>query len=136
MSKYTLIDTENKTGTTDTSVTPAVKTYAGFTSPATKNANINGDGSTVIEYYYERNTYEITLTAGTGISAVTGSGTAYKYGKTVNINATVEAGYTWKNWTGTTTYTNQSVNITVPANDITLTANATANTNTKYTVKH
>lgn len=82
MSTYTLKDTENKTGTTDTSVTPAVKTYTGFTSPATKTANINGDGSTVIEYYYERNKIYLDLNGyldGASSGGISGYGTADVY---------------------------------------------------------
>jgi hypothetical protein len=42
---YTEVETENKVGTTDTEVTPGVKTYEGFTSPDTQTVNINGDKS-------------------------------------------------------------------------------------------
>lgn len=96
----------NHAGTSDASLTVAnlKKDYTGFTykegklgSTVVTSTTIAPDGSRVIDLYYTRNTYKITLTAGTGISAVTGSGKAYKYGKTVNINATVIAGYTWKN---------------------------------------
>ncbi|MGN1051352.1 MAG: hypothetical protein ACI4QE_03530, partial [Acutalibacteraceae bacterium] len=52
--QYELVDTEDKTGTTDTKVTPPVKTYEGCISPSTQTVNINGDGSTVVNYYYTR----------------------------------------------------------------------------------
>ena len=54
-STYTLKDTEVLYGTTDTSVTPAVKTYEGFTSPSTQTVNIDGNGNRVVEYKYARN---------------------------------------------------------------------------------
>lgn len=60
---YTLADTEHLTGTTDTSVTPTVKNYEGFTAPKPYSVNINGDGSTVVNYYYTRNSYELDLNA-------------------------------------------------------------------------
>lgn len=43
----------------------------------------------------------VTLSTGTGISEVTGSGT-YAPGATVNIDATVSGGYKWSKWTQTT----------------------------------
>lgn len=58
---YTLADTDNLKGTTDTSVTPAVKTYEGFTSPSTQTVTIKGDGTTVVKYYYTRNKYTLDL---------------------------------------------------------------------------
>ena len=53
-------ETENLEGTTDTNVTPSVRTYEGFTSPSTQTVNVNADGSQVIKYYYERNKYTQT----------------------------------------------------------------------------
>ena len=44
---------ESFTGTTDTEVTPAVKSYDGYISPEKQTAAIKGDGSLVIKYYYE-----------------------------------------------------------------------------------
>lgn len=77
-SNYTLADTQNLTGTTASSITPAVKTYTGFTSPSTQTTTIAADGSTVVNYYYTRKSYSIdvtTLLDGTenasGISGVT-----------------------------------------------------------------
>lgn len=58
---YTLADTDNFKGTTDTSVTPAIKTYEGFTSPSTQTVTIKGDGTTVVKYYYIRNKYTLDL---------------------------------------------------------------------------
>ena len=61
---YKLKDVIQYEGTTDTKVTPPVNTYTGFTSPALKSVNINGDGSTVIDYYYQRTKYILTLLNG------------------------------------------------------------------------
>ena len=128
-------DRQNLTGTTGAWVTPAVKTYTGFTSPGTQTVTILGDGSRVVEYYYIRNSYKVTVQAGTGISAVSGGGT-YKYGQTVIIGATVETGYVWKNWTGYSTQTTQKYTFTMPAAKVDYTANAIPAPNTPYVVKH
>lgn len=119
---YTLADTENLTGTTDTSVTPNVKSYDGFTAPSATTVTITADGSTVVNYYYTRNSYTVTLTAGTGIASVSGADT-YQYGETVNISATVSNGFKWSMWSDSNT--DQELTFTMGAEDISLTAQAT-----------
>ena len=73
-------------------------------------------------------TYTVTL-SGTGINA-TGGG-SYEAGQTVTVTAGTRSGYTFQSWTTTgvelTDPTNASVSFTMPANDVTLTANWTAN---------
>ncbi len=132
---YTLHETENKKGTTDTKVTPSVKTYEGFTSPATQTVNIDGDGSRVVKYYYDRNYYTVTLNKGSYISGVTATGTknsggGFKYGTEVTIDATVfadtsEWDYSWGKWTGYKETTTKKCSFIIPAKDVTLTATAT-----------
>ena len=59
---YYLKETENNlTGTTGTLTNAQAKTYPGFTAQSFDQKEIAGDGSTVIEIYYNRNnyTYEI-----------------------------------------------------------------------------
>ena len=61
---YTLKDTENLTGPANTQVTPAVKSYAGFKSPAKQTVTIAPNSSTVVNYYYTRlNTDELSIEA-------------------------------------------------------------------------
>ena len=111
-SNYTLAETYNLTGITDTPVTPAVKTYTGFTSPDVQTVNINGDGSTVVNYYYTRNKYKIDdggnndgtgsddgsgdtgNDKGNGIKDITGGG-EYYYEEEVSMEAVVKRGYHW-----------------------------------------
>ena len=148
---YTLNSTDNLTGTTGASITLAdtKKTITGFTydagfvnnsNPATKptsgaaaTTSILADGTTVINLYYTRDTHTVTLTKGTGISAVSGAGT-YEYGATVNIDATVSSGYTWSKWTqtsgGTQVSTTKAYSLTMGTSNIAYTANATVNTYT------
>ena len=119
---YTLADTENLTGTTDTSVTPNVKSYDGFTAPGTQTVTIAADGSTVVDYYYTRNSYTVTLGKGTGIASVTGDGT-YQYGASVTISAAVSNGYAWDKWSDGNTEQNRT--FSMDAENMTLTAQAT-----------
>lgn len=85
--------------------------------------------------YLVSNTATLSLSKGTGISSVTGAG-SYKIGSTVSIDAAVSSGYTWSKWSGNTDYLNNATTIkansvAIPSSNISLTANATANT---YTV--
>ena len=148
-STYTLHDNEceNKTGTSNATITLAnlKKTITGFTydagfagtsthgttkpsSGAVTTTTVLPDGSRVVDLYYNRNTYTLTLTKGTGIDAVTGAGTK-EYGESVTINATVTTNYTWSNWTNNNS-NNAEVSatknypFTMPANDLSYRANA------------
>lgn len=76
------------------------------------------------------NRYTLTLKKGTGISSVSGAG-AYDYGTNVTIAAAEKTGYTWSGWTGTFAESAKQHKFSIPAQNVTLTANATPN---KYTV--
>ena len=122
---YTLADTDDLTATTDTSITPEVKTYTGFTSPETVTVNVDGDGSLVVNYYYTRNSYTVSLSAGTGIASVTGAGT-YRLGQEIELNAelTTKPPYQFVGWRGTDSFESEEIHrtITMPAYDISLLA--------------
>ena len=60
---YTEFERENLTGTTDSTITPEVKTYEGFRSPSTQTTTIKGDGTTVVEYLYTRNSYDFNYSS-------------------------------------------------------------------------
>ena len=115
---YTLIDTDNLTGTTATSVTPATKTYTGFTSPSAQTVTIKPDGSTTVTYEYTRKSYTVTVNKGTGIATTTGSG-SYKYGASVTVGYTLSSGYDFNNYTGDKT----TATFTMPASNVTMQAN-------------
>ena len=57
----TLIETEELRATADSAITPAPKTYEGFTSPPAQTVSVNPDGTTEITYQYERNRYILVL---------------------------------------------------------------------------
>ena len=112
-------DTDNLTGTTATNVTPARKSYTGFTEPAGQTVSILADGSRVVTYQYTRNSYELTWNAAGG--SISGSYTSgsVKFGaaitKPADANVTREH-YTFNGWNTTpattmpaaaTTYTAQ-----------------------------
>jgi uncharacterized repeat protein (TIGR02543 family) len=130
---YTVKETANLVGTTDTTISPEVNSYTGFISPNIQNATINGDGSTVINYYYARKQYEVILNKGTGIKSVSGNGKHY-YEANVTINAVLQPGYSWQQWTGDYSSNSQQFTFTMSMTDIEMTAIAIPNTDTKYTI--
>ena len=135
---YELAETETKKVQIGSKVTPAVKTYIGFDSPKTQTKAVTADGKMVIDYYYERHLYNVTLNAGTGIEKTIGAG-LYRYGQSVTIDANVKEGYHWLNWTGNytggsggdQTVDTKKFTFTMPSVDVTMTASAEAN---KYTI--
>ena len=135
---YELAETETKKAQIGSRITPAVKTYTGFDSPKTQTKAVTADGKMVIDYYYERHLYNVTLNAGTGIEKTTGGG-SYRYGQSVTIDAAVKEGYHWSNWTGNytggfggdQTVDTKKFTFTMPAGNVTMTANAEAN---RYTI--
>lgn len=102
-----------------TSITPETKIYEGFTAPDKQTEEIAEDGSTVVKYYYTRNSYMVTVTKGEGIQNVTGTG-SYKYEEEVKIYAILEEGYENITWTGD--YTTNIFNM--PSKDVKLQVNA------------
>ena len=118
-------DTDNLTGTTAASVTPAVKSYEGFTAPSTQTVSIAADGSTVVTYQYTRNSYSLSWDVNSG-DALTGEYTSgsVKYGASITQpNTPTRIGYTFANWS-------PEVPATMPAANVTCTAQWTVNTYT------
>ncbi len=59
-SGYTLKDTESFSASSGSNISPAVKTYTGFTSPARQTKVLAAEGKTTVDYYYTRNSYTVT----------------------------------------------------------------------------
>ena len=131
--KYTLRETENLTGETDTKATATPKTYEGFTFDEENENNvlegiIAGDGSLVLKVYYTRNTHTVTYsytgTTPEGASTLPAVAT-YEYGANVTIAANATApGYKFSGWDRTEAFQ-------MPDEDVTITGSFTIN---KYTV--
>ena len=141
---YTLHETEEKNGTTDATIILADerKDYTGFTyekgqvdGADVTETTILPDGSRVIDLYYNRNTYNLTLDKGEGIDSVSGAG-SYEYGATVTIDAIVSEDYTWNSWTGTNNTEQKNYTFTMPAEDVQETANATRNKPIDYSISY
>ena len=116
---YTEVTADRQTiaSITGASVTPATKSYAGYTSPSTQTVTVAADGSTVVNYYYTLITYTITYKWGSG-SAIHGGETISTDTYTV-LDAkplpgtpSVEAGYTASAWFTNNACTSAASNIT------------------------
>mgnify|MGYP003288834938 CR=1 FL=1 len=109
-------ETEYPSGEVETTVTPAVKSYEGFTAPSTTEVTIAADGSTVVEYLYTRNSHTLTwiLDGGNITTDGTAAGTV-KYGASLTAPVVEKDGYNFKGW-------NPSVPSQMPDADATYTA--------------
>lgn len=74
--------------------------------------------------------WNVTLSAGTGIDSVSGGG-SHAYNESVAISAAVKKGYSWDKWTGYAETSSNNYRFSMPASDVSFTANAVPN---KYTV--
>ena len=86
--QYTAADSDTQTleGTTDSLTAAAAKTYAGFTAKTVTQKTIAADGTTVVDIYYDRNTYSLTyVNTKAEISITEPEKTLYKYGEKVEL---------------------------------------------------
>lgn len=116
--QYTLVETETKTGYTESEVgVTLAKTYEGFTALLyDTTTKIAADGSTEVEIYYDRNYYLLSLDLDGGY----GADPVYaRYGAAINIDDPQKSGYTFGGW-------EPSKPDTMLAKDMTLTAQWTA----------
>ncbi len=131
--EYTLKETEEFTGNVREEVTPNIKEYTGFTSPETETKRVSEDGTTIIEYYYTRNKYNVNLTKDIGVESLIGNG-EYYYESDVIIDANLKEGYVWDKWTGDKDVLDKQFKIKMPDNNVTYNANTLKQSNvlTKY----
>ena len=129
---YTIAETENLEGTSDTFVTPAVKDYEGFTAPTAQEIKIKADGTASVEYLYSRNKYTLTLQDTDYIDTTFSSG-EYYYGTEINVKAKDKTGYTFVKWSDNSTDINHTFNLN---DNTTIKPIYSANSNTAYKVIH
>ena len=119
--KYTLADTETKTGLTESPVGEGLaKTdYTGFYALLyDTTTKIAADGSTVVEIYYDRYYYlmKFDLDGGYGVEPIYA-----RYGAPISVAEPTKPGYKFNDWT-------PAVPKTMPAKDTSFKANWTADT--------
>ena len=97
--EYSLYETSNLQGTTDTTATAEIKTYDHFTfykNKSISSGNVSGDGSLVLKVYYTRNTYTLS-NANTYYGEITNAVTK-KYGSNITSVATEYLGCEFLGW--------------------------------------
>ena len=112
-SGYTVAETENLQGTTDSPITPGVKDYYGFNSPSTQTTTIKPDGSTVVTYEYTRIEYTLTINNSEYVETETPSGT-YRYEQSITLTAKPKTGYRFIKWSNDET--TPSISFTMESN--------------------
>ena len=132
-SGYTLVsaDTDEGEAAYGTTVTPGVKAYTGFTSPALQNLQIKAETvyppvQNMIDYNYTRNQYTLTINANGGTYGVETTQSMY-YGSTKTLNVPVKTGYNFANWSATSGTVNGN-DFTIGSENATITANYTPKT--------
>lgn len=115
-------ETDNLAGTTAASVTPARKSYDGFTAPAGQLVTILADGSLVVEYQYTRNSYTLAWDANGG-DALSGdySSGSIKFGAAITAPTTpTKTNFLFSGWHDGTSVVTPAT--TMPAGALTYTA--------------
>ena len=98
-----LYEIETLTGITDATVTAITKNYTHFTvvddSMSIKSGVVTPDGALVLEVYYKRNVYNVSVSvADEGLGSTTGSN-SYAYEDQVTVSATIlDRGYQFDGW--------------------------------------
>ena len=96
---YTLVETDNLTGTTDATVTPARKSYDGFLSPAPQQLTIGAAGTSELVYNYDRVVYTINWNASANGGMCVTASTDVRHGATLSsVPDATKAGYALEGW--------------------------------------
>ncbi|MBQ0050942.1 MAG: InlB B-repeat-containing protein [Treponema sp.] len=97
---YTLHETDEKTGTTDTETNAIEKSYVGFTSKSFVQKNISGYGTTEVNIYYDRNiiSLSINLDGGSSLTSVVNGKLNGRYGAPVDFSTPYRMNYKFIGW--------------------------------------
>jgi uncharacterized repeat protein (TIGR02543 family) len=142
---YTLTDTEDCTGYTDSQAVAPAKSYEGFTeTDASKEAEvtttINGDGSTVLKLYFDRNSYNVTYSYSGDTDSTPPelpAQTTYRYGETVNVDTSTPTlqGYDFGGWSTVDAEVSEGQFI-MPDAPVAITGSWMPRTDTPFTVEY
>ena len=95
---YELKNTVSGSAETDTQASVVPEAVYGFTIDSEKSVvsgNVNGDGSLVLQVYYTRNMYTVTISTTSG--TVSGLG-IHPYGAEITVTSASNIGYTFNGW--------------------------------------
>ena len=109
------------------SVIPEAKEYFGFETPAYQVLQVGADDKSELVYRYSRKKFAVSVNAGRGIAAVSGSG-VYKYEEEAVVYAETKPGYNFDGWSGDiSNWLNDKLEsrFKMPAGNVEVTAKAT-----------
>ena len=117
---YSLFASDEFSGVSNADITPNPNIYEGFITPDKQTVTIEPDGSTIVEYRYDRQQYTFTLNqvVGLDLSQSTQSGELY-FEQEITLEASALAGYEFECWYDG--LTDSSTKITMPASSLTIT---------------
>ncbi len=138
--EYALAESRDMTGVTDDLTNAEAVKYDGFTMKSFDQQKIKPDGSTVIDIYYDRNSYNISWDVNKGNELAAGDHTngSVKFETPIVRPADPErTGYRFVGWYLDSTLKEPlPENATVPAKDLTIYAKWLPNDGTEYTVNY
>ena len=129
---YILYEEEVFAAYPEDKVTPDVKRYEGFTSPAAQTTTVDGNGNTVIEYKYARSVHKLKL-VDRGVDENNMEGFGMPFGAAITEVA-IREGYLFEGWYTDKDFKNR-FDGTMPDKDLTLYAKQTP-VMSSYTVYH
>ena len=102
---------ENLKSAKGSSVTPSVSSRNGFISPNTQTITINDDGSSIVTYVYERESYHFSITDRTYIDSSSTSDGDYLFETEIVVKANERSGYSFK-WSDNDTNYQRTITLT------------------------
>ena len=124
--EYSLGTTEVRYGTTKEETKAKINEYEGFTSlEEVEQKIIEPNGSTVIELYYTRNSYELKYVLD---GEEFGEIETYKFGEAIELKEPTKIGYKFSGW-------NENISV-MPAEDVVLTGTFVQRNDLSYTVNY
>ncbi len=123
-----LKETETFYTTSGENMQVATKNYTGFETPTNQTVIIREDGLTVVNYYYKRKKFTLTLNSSDHVSVSnnqTGTGSLY-YETSVTLTASPTTGYKFNKWTFNPSINgvnlqNSRITFKMPANNVSVT---------------
>ncbi|NLG33337.1 MAG: InlB B-repeat-containing protein, partial [Syntrophomonadaceae bacterium] len=135
--QYTIEEMEIKYGTTDTDTSALKRDYTGFTAQNFKQSKIAGNGSTVVEIRYDRNSYRLFWHLENGSLGGNYTSGNVKFGQTITPPNAEKDGYTFSGWYQDPELQNPFIiPLAMPAEDIDVYGRLTANSGIAYKVQH
>ena len=112
---YTKADEDKYSSPSGTVVNPSTKSYKGFSTPSLKSATVKADGTTVVEYYYDRNSYNLAWNFDGGKASGNYTNGSVKYEQSIVVPTVSKEGYKFLGWDKTIPDKMPDSNLTITA---------------------